>query len=60
MLEDIIIIFKEVLIFLVVLLGNIVLEIEEKKEIFLSEEISSIVFVNFFFLFFAELEILGG
>lgn len=58
--EDIIIIFKEVLIFLVVLLGNIVLEIEEKKEIFLSEEISSIVFVNFFFLFFAELEILGG
>ena len=58
--EDTIIILKEVLTLLAAPPGNIALEIEEKKEISLSEEISSIASANFPPLPSAEPEIPGG
>ncbi|MDE5090408.1 MAG: TIR domain-containing protein, partial [Trichodesmium sp. St18_bin3_1_1] len=58
--EDTIIILKEVLTLLAAPPGNIALEVEEKEEISLSEEISSIASANFPPLPSAEPEIPGG
>ncbi|MCL2934453.1 MAG: TIR domain-containing protein, partial [Trichodesmium sp. MAG_R03] len=58
--EDTVIILKEVLTLLAAPPGNIALEVEEKEEISLSEEISSIASANFPPLPSAEPEIPGG